>query len=37
MGKRRPTGDLKVGKLKPIRSMGKRTSSLGKHKLGGGF
>ena len=29
MGKKRPTGDLKVGKLKPIKS-------LGKHKLGSG-
>ena len=35
MGKRRSkrvTGELKVGKLKPIKS-----SAMTKHKLGGGF
>lgn len=29
---RRVTGELKVGKLKPIKS-----SAINKHKLGGGF
>jgi len=32
MGKRKATGNLKVGKLKPIKA-----SAIGKHKLGGGF
>ncbi len=36
MGKRRQTGDLKVGKLRPIKSIGKKTKSLGNARLGSG-